>query len=236
VALAADEDPSVEWDRPVVVMISKFSASAAEIFAAALRDCDRAVIVGDSRSFGKGTVLQVEKMKEGFNFLRSNRRDIGSLTFEIEMFYRTSGSSVQQLGIRSDVRIPSLTEEMKAGEMFLDNHLPWDSIAPVNRNRFVADLEGKIAVLKKRSAARIAASQEFKALQRRIEIYRKHRKKNSVSLNEEKRWKDYQQEKAISDAEEKELGLTDNKKKETLDAAAKEALDIAADLDDLIKK
>ena len=58
VALAADEDPSVEWDRPVVVMISKFSASAAEIFAAALRDCDRAVIVGDSRSFGKGTVIR----------------------------------------------------------------------------------------------------------------------------------------------------------------------------------
>ena len=236
VALAVDDDPAVVWDRPVVVMISKFSASAAEIFAAALRDCDRAVIVGDSRSFGKGTVLQVEKMKEGFNFLKSNRRDIGSITFEIEMFYRISGSSVQQLGIRSDVRIPSLTEEMKAGEMFLDNHLPWDSIAPVSRNRFIPDLDQKIAVLKKNSAARIAASQEFKALQRRIDIYRAHRKKNSVSLNEEKRWKDYQQEKAISDDEEKEMGLNDSKKKEPLDPAAKEALDIAADLHELTKK
>jgi carboxyl-terminal processing protease len=236
VALAVDDDPAVVWDRPVVVMISKFSASAAEIFAAALRDCDRAVIVGDSRSFGKGTVLQVEKMKEGFNFLKANRRDIGSITFEIEMFYRISGSSVQQLGIRSDVRIPSLTEEMKAGEMFLDNHLPWDSIAPVSRNRFIPDLDQKIAVLKKNSAARIAASQEFKALQRRIDIYRAHRKKNSVSLNEEKRWKDYQQEKSISDAEEKEMGLNDNKKKEALDAAAKEALDIAVDLYDLTRK
>ena len=175
-------------------------------------------------------------MKEGFNFLKANRRDIGSITFEIEMFYRISGSSVQQLGIRSDVRIPSLTEEMKAGEMFLDNHLPWDSIAPVSRNRFIPDLDQKIAILKKNSAARIAASQEFKTLQRRIDAYRKHRKKNSVSLNEEKRWKDYQQEKAISDAEEKEMGLSDNGKKETLDAAAKEALDIAADLHDLIKK
>ena len=218
-------------------MISKFSASAAEIFAAALRDCDRAVIVGDSRSFGKGTVLQVEKIKDNFNFFTSKRRDMGSLTFEIEMFYRTSGSSVQQLGIRSDVRIPSLTEEMKAGEMFMDNHLPWDNIAPVNRSSFIPDLDQKITQLKKSSAQRIALSPEFKALDRRIKLFREQRKKKSVSLNEAKRWKDYQQEKALADAEEKELGLKENNKtKEPLDPAAKEAASIAADLYSLIHR
>ncbi|MBO5792562.1 MAG: carboxy terminal-processing peptidase [Lentisphaeria bacterium] len=235
IALAVDDDPAVEWKGPVIVMISKFSASAAEIFSAALRDCDRAVVVGDSRSFGKGTVLQVEKLKEGYNFFTSRSRNIGSVTFEIEMFYRITGSSVQQLGIRSDIRIPSLTEEMKAGEMFLDNHLPWDSIDPVSRSSYISDIDDKIAVLKKRSAARIAASPEFKAINRRLLMFREHRKKKSVSLNEARRWKDYQQEKTIADAEEKELGLKDENKKEKLDAAAKEAAAIAADLYDLLQ-
>ena len=112
VTLAVDEDSAVEWEGPRVIMISKLSASAAEIFTAALRDCDRAVVVGDSRTFGKGTVLQVEKLQEGFSLFGPGRRDIGSVTFEIEMFYRISGSSVQQLGIRSDVRIPSISEAM----------------------------------------------------------------------------------------------------------------------------
>ena len=236
IVLASDENPLVAWDRPVVVMISKFSASAAEIFTAALRDCDRAVVVGDSRSFGKGTVLQVEKISDGFNFFTSSQRSAGSVTFEIEMFYRITGSSVQQLGIRSDIRIPSLTEEMKAGEMFMENHLPWDSINPVNRNSFIPDLEEKIALLKKNSEKRIADSPEFKAINRRIAMYREHRNRKTVSLNEAKRWQDYQQEKTLTDAEEKELGLKENQKKEKLDPAAKEAAAIAADLCDLLTK
>lgn len=234
IALAVDDNPEVVWEKPVVIMISKFSASAAEIFAAALRDCDRAVIAGDSRSFGKGTVLQVEKIKEGFNFFTSKRRDMGSVTFEIEMFYRTTGSSVQQLGIRSDVRIPSLTEEMKVGEMFMDNHLPWDNIDPVNRSTFIPDLDQKILVLRKNSAERIKNSPEFKAIRRRIAMFKEQREKNSVSLNENKRWKDYQKEKTIADAEKKELGLDENKK-EPIDPAAREGAFIAADLCQLVK-
>ena len=214
ITLAVDDDPTVEWNGPVVLMISKFSASAAEIFAAALRDCDRAVVVGDSRSFGKGTVLQVEKLREGYSLFNPNRRAGGSVTFEIEMFYRTSGSSVQQLGIRSDIRIPSITEEMKAGEMFLDNHLPWDNINPVNRQSHIPDLEEKIAVLKKRSAQRIALSPEFKVIKRRIAMFKEHRKKKSVSLNEAKRWKDYQQERPSLMLRKKNLGskITTRKK------------------------
>ena len=236
ISLAVDDDPVVEWTGPLVIMISKLSASSAEIFTAALRDCDRAVVVGDSRTFGKGTVLQVEKLQEGFSLFNSNRRNIGSVTYEIEMFYRISGSSVQQLGIRSDVRIPSISEEMKAGEMFLDNHLPWDNIEPVSRARFVPGLDEKIAVLKKNSAARVAASPEFRSLIRRIGVYRDHRKKAAISLNEEKRWKDYQQEKMIADAEEKELGLKNEKKKDAPDVALKEAAAIAADLCELMNK
>ena len=236
VTLAVDEDSTVEWEGPLVIMISKLSASAAEIFTAALRDCDRAVVVGDSRTFGKGTVLQVEKLQEGFSLFGSGRRDIGSVTFEIEMFYRISGSSVQQLGIRSDVQIPSISEAMKAGELYMDNHLPWDNIDPVSRARFIPRLDEKIAVLKKKSAARIKASPEFRSLIRRIKVYRDHRKKNSVSLNEEKRWKDYQQEKLIADAEEKELGLKEEKKKDVPDVGLREAAAIASDLHTLMQE
>ena len=235
VTLAVDDDSAVEWSGPLVVMISKLSASAAEIFTAALRDCDRAVVVGDSRTFGKGTVLQVERLQEGFSLFGQGRRDVGSMTFEIEMFYRITGSSVQQLGIRSDVLIPSVSEAMKVGELYMDNHLPWDNIAPVSRARFIPHLEEKIAVLKKNSAARIAASPEFRSLERRIKVYRDHRKKNSVSLNEEKRWKDYQQEKLIADAEEKELGLKDEKKKDVPDVGLREAAAIAVDLHSLMQ-
>ena len=235
VTLAVDDDSAVEWSGPLVVMISKLSASAAEIFTAALRDCDRAVVVGDSRTFGKGTVLQVERLQEGFSLFGQGRRDVGSMTFEIEMFYRITGSSVQQLGIRSDVQIPSVSEAMKVGELYMDNHLPWDNIDPVSRARFIPHLEEKIAVLKKNSAARIAASPEFRSLERRIKVYRDHRKKNSVSLNEEKRWKDYQQEKLIADAEEKELGLKDEKKKDVPDVGLREAAAIAVDLHSLMQ-
>lgn len=235
VTLAVDDDSTIEWSGPLVIMISKLSASAAEIFTAALRDCDRAVVVGDSRTFGKGTVLQVERLQEGFSLFGPGKRDIGSMTFEIEMFYRITGSSVQQLGIRSDVQIPSVSEAMKVGELYMDNHLPWDNIDPVSRARFIPRLEDKIAVLKKNSAARIEASPEFRSLNRRIKVYRDQRKKNSVSLNEEKRWKDYQQEKLIADTEEKELGLKDENKKDTPDVGLREAAAIAVDLHDLMK-
>ncbi len=230
VELESDNDPEQVYAGPLVVLTSKLSASAAEIFSAAVRDCDRALLVGDSRTFGKGTVLNVVPLER---FLKFVGRDFeaGSASYETAMFFRPGGGSVQQLGIEPDIQIPSLTEEMEVGELFLDNHLPWDSIKPVERGAYVVDLAGKAAKLKAASDSRVAESPDFKALKHRSELLRKFRDRNEVSLNEETRWKEYQQEKAVQEEAkrlyEEQSGVGKDSRKE--DPVLDEAVEIAAD-------
>ena len=169
-----DDNPGIAYSGPLVVLISKASASSSEIFSGAMRDNRRAVIVGDSRTFGKGTVLQVEELKDSLKFL-GRKIPAGLLTYEYAMFFRVAGGSPQQLGVASDVVIPSLSEEMKMGEMFLDHHLPWDEVEAVKSADCDPRLERKIPELRRRSAKRIAASKDFAALQRKIEMYRRYR-------------------------------------------------------------
>ena len=208
---------------------------------------ERKVVSGVAWSLSEKLLTMVIQMAVSIIVARSLSPDdfgvMAILTFFMSVALTIVDSGFSQTLIRKAnptneeyASVPSITEEMKAGEMFLDNHLPWDNIEPVNRNRFVPDLKQKIAVLQKKSAARIAASPEFKVLGKRIAAYRGLRKKNSVSLNENKRWKDYLQEKAAADAEEKEMGLSEEAKKEKLDPAAKEAAAIAADLYELTNK
>ncbi len=231
--LEIDEDPEQAYSGPLVLLTSKLSASASEIFTAALRDCNQALVVGDSRTFGKGTVLQVEQIERP-SFFRRNVPS-GSTTFEIAMFYRTAGGSVQQLGIAPDIRLPSLTEELKVGEMFMENHLPWDSIDPVNRE-FHFNLSGMLPALRKKSAERIKKSPEYAKLLRRIELYKRYKQRNEISLNEAERWKDYQEEKQLSEAEDKALDEEPDKTRKGPDPILNEATRIAADLAVMEKK
>jgi carboxyl-terminal processing protease len=229
--LQSDNDPEQAYAGPVVVLSSKLSASSSEIFAAALRDNSRAVLVGDSRTFGKGTILQVEPLEESLSFL-GRKIPAGLLTYEMAMFFRVAGGSPQQLGIPSDIVIPSLTEEMKVGEMYLDNHLPWDSIDPVKTTPCDPDLERKIPELRRRSEARVGHSRDFAVLKRRIEMYRRFRDRDKVSLNEKLRWEEYRREKDAEDAAEKLLGedaadSADNGPDPVLDEAAHIASDLA---------
>ena len=230
-----DRDPEQVYAGPLVVLTSKLSASSSEIFAAALRDNSRAVIVGDSRTFGKGTVLQVEALEEALSFL-GRKIPAGVLTFETAMFFRVTGGSPQQLGVESDVVIPSLTEEMKLGEMFFDNHLPWDSIAPVAAVPHDPKLAGKIPELRRRSAERIGSSREFSLLRNRVEAYRRYRDREQLSLNEERRWGEYLKEKDAEEAAEKLLqedGDSAGKAEKAPDPVLDEAVRIAADLAEL---
>ena len=227
-----DDDPSVTYTGPLVVLISKASASSSEIFAGAMRDNNRAVIAGDSRTFGKGTVLQVEGLKDSLKFL-GNKIPAGLVTYEYAMFFRVAGGSPQQLGVESDVVIPSLTEEMKMGEMFLDHHLPWSEVESVKSANCDPGLGGKIVELRRRSKKRIAASPEFAALQRKIELFRRYRDREKLSLNEATRWKEREQEKTIEEAEEKLEGGERGKKDDDNDPVLNEAAHIAADLAEL---
>lgn len=230
--LESDNDPAAAYDGPLVVLTSKLSASAAEIFTGALRDAGRAVVVGDSRTFGKGTILRVESLDRYNNWFRK-KKPSGSLTFEIAMFFRPSGSSVQQLGIAPDIMLPSLTEEMKVGEIFLDSHLPWDSIKAVPGQLWDAGLRKKIAALRAKSKARIAADAQYQAFIRQIGIYRSIRDRRSISLNEETRFAEYLKEKKIAEEAEKLMAEENPVKKSSGDLVLNEALHIAADLSKL---
>ncbi|MBE6389182.1 MAG: PDZ domain-containing protein [Lentisphaerae bacterium] len=229
VELEKDPSPEVAYNGPLVILTSKLSASSTEILTGALRDTNRAVVVGDSRTFGKGTVLRVESLDRYNSWFRKHL-PAGSLTFEIAMFFRPGGSSVQQLGISPDIQLPSLTEEMKVGEIFLDNHLPWDSIAPVTGKKWDTELDKKIAVLKKKSDARIAADRDYQAFIRQIELFRSVRDRKSISLNENKRYAEYRREKEISEEADRLFTEGDSGKKNNRDVVLEEAVNIAADL------
>lgn len=230
--LFSDDDPGIVYSGPLVILTSKLSASAAEIFSAALRDSGRAVMVGDSRTFGKSTVLNVEDLSP-YNAL-FRRISAGTVIFESAMFYRINGCSVQQLGVQPDILLPSLTEEMELGEMYFDNHLPWDQTVAAAFKVFDPAMKDKIAVLKANSAKRIAASPEYGKLIRQIELYRKIRNRKIVSLNENTRRKEHSAEKQLIEETEKIMEESGNvsaeKKSKGSDPVLSEAVNIAADL------
>ena len=226
-----DEDKGILYSGPLAILTSKMSASAAEIFSAALQDSGRAVMIGDSRTFGKSTVLSVENLTP-YNQL-FHKIDAGTLIFESAMFYRITGSSVQQLGVQPDILLPSLTEEMEIGEMYYDNHLPWDSTAAAKFSKFDRNMDQKIATLRKNSLERIKSAAQYGKLLKQIELYRKIRNRKTVSLNEELRKKEYAAEKLLIEETEKLTELKGGKNDKSFDPVLSEAVNIAAELSQL---
>ena len=225
----SDEDEGCAYAGPVVILTSKLAASASEIFCAALRDRHRAVVVGDTRTFGKGTILNVVELSDAMGLL-DRKFPAGSISFESAMFFRISGGSPQQLGIAADIVLPSLSEELEVGEMFLDRHLPWDTVAPVKFDDCDPNFDARVARLRRASAERIEADPRFKRIRRRAELMRRHRGRKTISLNEATRYQEYLLDKAFDEAnrifddeEEKE------KEKKNDDPILDEAVAIAAD-------
>ena len=224
-----DPDAQIHYDGPLVVLTSKLSASASEIFTGAMRDHNRAVLVGDSRTFGKGTVLTVEDLSSHLRLIGKSV-PAGSTTFEIAMFFRASGSSVQQLGIASDIILPSLSQEMKVGEMYMDNHLPWSQIKPKSVDSYDNDIEKNIKTLSELSSKRIAANRDYIKYKRVIATYCRYRDREKISLNEEKRYKEYLTEAEVEKEAERLAAQDDDEKREkTADVVLDEAAHIAAD-------
>ncbi len=200
----------VEYAGPLLVVTNKFSASASEIFAGAIQDYGRGLIAGDTKTHGKGTVQTIVDINEYFRYLGLKFKG-GALKLTKSKFYRINGHSTQLRGIIPDIIVPSFTEAIKAGEDSLDNPLPWDEIRPaikIENN----SLSPKIAVLKKKSADRIAKNEDFKKLQKDIERYRKNQEKKFLSLNIDVRWKEYQEQKRIIDEQEAQLNKNDETK------------------------
>lgn len=184
-----DDDPSMLYGGPLVVLTSKGSASASEIAAGALQDYGRALIVGDSSTFGKGTVQTIRSLGD---IVRDVHGDPGALKLTIQKFYRATGESTQKKGVVPDIILPSLGSYIEYGETTLDNPMPWDKIDPANYDHMNL-VQPYLAELKKRSSARISSDKDFKYLLDDIEQYKKLIAEKKVSLNEQRRLKEKQQ-------------------------------------------
>jgi carboxyl-terminal processing protease len=227
-----DTDRGIAWRGPLVVMISKFSASASEILAGAIQDYHRGLIVGDSSTHGKGTVQTM--MDLGPQLFRiSNPPNLGSLKLTVQQFYRPNGDSTQQRGVLADVVLPSLTDHYDVSEGDLDYPVAFDSIKAVPFRKYDAVYSVNpttVSTLKENSSQRIEKSPEFGKKLKEIKLYEEQKAKKEIPLNEKKffarRAEFDAQESEEKTFEEHERGATEVFKR---DAYGNEALNITLD-------
>ncbi|MGA0225655.1 MAG: carboxy terminal-processing peptidase [bacterium] len=148
------------FENPVLLMLNRYRASASEILAGALQDYQRAILVGDRTTFGKGTVQNIVQLPEGF----------GALKVTIAQFYRVSGGSTQNKGVESNIIFPSVNNVRDIGESILENALPWRSIDSVSYSKFQS-LKTVLETLNERSSKRIEESDFFSKTQKDIDEY-----------------------------------------------------------------
>ena len=192
-------DPDIEWSGPLVVVISKFSASASEIFAGAIQDYDRGLIVGDKLTHGKGTVQSLLNLGEQL-FRVPHPPKMGELKITMQQFYRPGGDSTQHRGVVSDVELPSLSTHLDVGEKDLDYSLPFDHVAPQRFEKFDQVSPTLVDQIKRASANRCTASPKFQKVERGIARYLQQKAKKAVTLNEAK----FLQERAEMNADKEE--------------------------------
>ncbi len=221
-----DRDPSVSYDGPLIVLTSRFSASASEILAGALQDYGRALIVGDSSTHGKGTVQSVQPLKDALvrMGIRGLTNNPGALKLTIKKFYRASGASTQLKGVVPDIVLPSIFNESKEiGEAALENPLPWDTIRSAKFDRLNL-VEPYLPELRKRSTERIAGDKEYTYVREDIELFKKQQADKTVSLNEKVRLKEKEEVDARIKARDKERLARQEPAEKTFEISLKQAL------------
>jgi carboxyl-terminal processing protease len=182
VEVSFDRDESVAYDGPMIVLMNRLSASASEIFAAALQDYGRAVIVGDEKSFGKGTVQTMVDISRYMPFFSLGGSKAGALKLTINKFYRVRGGSTQLEGVKSDIVLPSITDNPEIGEDALPNPLPYDEVAP-EKIDFVGNVSMMLDRLRENSTDRVLQDEEFKYLQGDLARLQVKIDANAISLN-----------------------------------------------------
>ena len=182
-----DEDGITFYRGPLVVMVNKMSASASEIFAGAIQDYNRGVIVGDKKTHGKGTVQTIFDMDRLFRLPSLFKLpSAGTLKFTVQKFYRITGASTQKKGVEADIVFPSFTDHMEMGEERLPHVLEWDEVSKAKFTPY--DREAlNIPALTQKSLARREKNEKFKVLNEEIAEYAEKLKDKKVSLNKEKR-------------------------------------------------
>jgi carboxyl-terminal processing protease len=183
VEVLKDPIPDAVYTGPLAVLVNRFSASASEIFAAAIQDYERGVVIGQ-QTFGKGSVQNLYGLDQFVP--RSEEEGLGQLTLTIGKYYRVTGASTQNRGVLPDIELPSLIDASEVGENTRPNALPWDQIRP---SRFNAGrpLDGQISMLSENLAARLRNDPDHRFLLEDMEAVRESRDRDTVSLNIQQR-------------------------------------------------
>ncbi|MDN3383620.1 carboxy terminal-processing peptidase [Pseudoalteromonas sp. APC 3358] len=180
-----DRDGITYYDGPLTVLVDRYSASASEIFAAAMQDYGRAVIIGE-QTFGKGTVQQHKGLGRAYD-LYDNA--LGSVQYTIAKFYRINGGSTQHKGVIPDISFPSAIDPAEWGESKQDNALPWDSIVKAKYKK-LGNLTPIITYLEKQHEVRIKSEPEFGYVFNDITLYNEEKDRKTISLVEADRIKE----------------------------------------------
>ncbi len=199
-----DPDPTIAWAGPLVVLTSKFSASASEIFAGAIQDYGSGLIVGDHSTHGKGTVQSLSEIGERLLGV-PNSPQMGALKITVQQFYRPKGDSTQKRGVLADVELPSLTTHLDVGESDLDYPIAFDHVEAQPLTPFNYVNPTVVDQLRRLSEQRCKASDKFQKVLRNIARYQEWKAKKYETLNEAK----FLKERAELDADKEEEKVLD---------------------------
>jgi carboxyl-terminal processing protease len=204
IRISSDPDQGIAYSGPLVVLTSRQSASASEIFAAALQDYGRAVIVGDKSTFGKGTVQTILPIGRFASLLGSHSDEDGALKLTIQKFYRIAGGSTQLHGVASDIILPSLSDLPEFGESALKNALAYDEVAKAKYTKWSDTHSLFVDQLRRRSEERVKNDPEFHYVTEDMDRLRHKIDENRITLNEDARKKELQDDKLRKETRSKE--------------------------------
>ncbi|MCI5150374.1 MAG: tail-specific protease, partial [Candidatus Electrothrix sp. MAN1_4] len=177
-----DKDQDVVYDGPMIVLINQFAASASEIFAAAMQDYGRALVVGGAHTHGKGTVQALLDMNRNLPLLHLKKYDdLGALKVTIQKFYRVNGSSTQYKGVVPDVVLPSMLDYLETGEQYMDNSLPWDQVDAVSHPLWSGS-HFDLALAQKQSRNYVAKSERFQKIKKESLKAKKRKKETEIPV------------------------------------------------------
>ena len=225
----SDPNPDVTYTGPVVVLVNRLSASASEILAAALQDYGRAIIIGDERTHGKGTVQTLVNLSNAAT-------NMGSLKVTTASFYRIAGGSTQMKGVESDIVLPSPLDSMEVGEEQLPHAMPWTQVEPAFFDR-TGTRDDVLPLLRQRSEERRSQDIRYSAYTNLLARLAERQQSTAITLNYEERLKLAHSEKELQkQLEENDPDKTqDADKKKNNDLVMLESLNILSDWVSLIE-
>lgn len=205
ITVASDTNATIAWNGPLGVLINRGSASASEIFAAAIQDYGRGLVIGE-RSFGKGTVQTMVNLDR---LAKQKTPALGDLKLTTAQFFRINGGTTQLRGVRPEISFPSFADEENLGEASFDNALPWVKIKAADYAP-VGNVKTFLPALQMRHEARVKSNREFQFLKEDVAEVSLQRKKNLVSLNEAERRTEREAQEAKLASREKLRGASKN--------------------------